>query len=123
MVSTPGLSAPGSPPCLGAKVEIAPDSQRTTVPAETTLLVRHPNADRRGPGVSQARTKLNKLVIQSGLRQYQIAGIVGIHQTEFSLMVREMKPIPPVVLVRLSQLFEVTPATIIGSLDDEPSDI
>lgn len=79
----------------------------------------------RSSGLPQGRrpdhygTKLSELLNRArdtGIRQYQIAGICKVHPTTLGLYAAGKKPIPVTVLVALSKFFNVPPGDIIGNV-------
>lgn len=67
-----------------------------------------------------AITKLDSLVRNSHLRQFQVAGVCGIHPTIFSKYVRGLEPMKPTDMVAIAKFFTVSPEDIIGWVDDLP---
>lgn len=59
-------------------------------------------------------TKLDLLVRSSHRRQFQIAGVCGIHHTTFSQYVRGIKALKPHHIIALAKYFQVTPEDIVG---------
>lgn len=63
-------------------------------------------------------SKLGKLVSESGLRQYQIAGACFIHPTTFSDYINLKRDLLPDHLVALCKFFKLPPETLLGKVDD-----
>lgn len=59
-------------------------------------------------------TKLDALVRNSGLRQYQIAGICGIHPTTLGQYINGKKGFMARDIVALAKFFEVEPEDVVG---------
>ncbi len=62
-------------------------------------------------------TKLDALVRNSGLFQYQIAGSCGIHPTTFSEYIRALKPMKARHIMALAKFFEVEPEDVVGYVE------
>lgn len=65
-------------------------------------------------------TKLDLLVRNSHLRQYQVAGVCGIHPTTFSRYVRGLEAMKATDMVSIANFFTVSPEEIIGWVEDLP---
>jgi transcriptional regulator with XRE-family HTH domain len=64
-------------------------------------------------------TRLKVLLLQSPLRQFEIAGRTGIHPTRLSEYANNVRPMSARDLKRLQQFFGVGPEDLIGVIDVE----